>query len=169
MKRYSITKYFFNEQNLDDDWISIYDIGKEYNGKILDIEQYMKVEDAYVNAIMEICRYMNLDYFRIKNVFRWRTLNEVNEEIEQSNFQSVYSESMLKTYETVADDSILTYNELEDLIRLELREDIGGLLYVPYRLKIFIGYDYMMGVHSSISLNDLYEKIKSTGLNIFQF
>lgn len=55
------------------------------------------------------------------------------------------------------------------LIRLQLREDLGGLIYVPYRLKLFIGYDYMMGVHASINLRNLYTFISDLGLNIYEF
>lgn len=55
------------------------------------------------------------------------------------------------------------------MIRLELREDIGGLLYVPYRFKVFIGYDYMMGVHTSMHLDNLFERITKLGLNIYPF
>ena len=166
VKRYSITKYFLNNKNLVDEWTSMSDIGNEYNGKTLDIEQYIQVEDSYVNAIMEICKYMNISDFHIKNVCKWKKLSD---EIDQDSLKMIYSKSMLNTYENVTDNSNLNFDELCDLIRLELREDIGGLLYVPYRLKIFIGYDYMMGVHSSVSLNSISEKIKSLGLNIYEF
>lgn len=37
---------------------------------------------------------------------------------------------------------------------------------MPYKFKIFIGYDYMMSVHSSVSFEKILKKITDLGLNI---
>ena len=110
---------------------------------------------------------MEIKKFRIKNVFRWKDL--VKEVLENQELRKLYPDSMLQTYEMIENDSIIDLETLSDLVRLELREDIGGLLYVPYRLKVFIGYDYMMGIHSSMSLENIFEYVTSQGLNIYQF
>ncbi len=167
MKKYSITKYFKEKYTNGEEWTAISDIAKIYLGKQLSIEDYKKMEDAYVDAILKIANYMKIEKFKIKDVFRWKDL--IEELKPQSNIRSLYTASMLETYKNVTDTSVIGYTQLSDLIRLELREDIGGLLYVPYRLKIFIGYDYMMGVHSSIPLENIFEYIENLGLNIYQF
>ena len=166
MKKYSITKYFRNEKQKEE-WTSISDIGKVYDGMELDTKEYKRVEDAYVNAILEIAQYMNIDTVRIKDVFRWKDLKkEVTSDVSK---QELYRNSLLSTYEYLNNNSIITISDLDNIIRLELREDIGGLLYASDHLKIFIGDDFMMGVHSSVSLEPLFERIKSLGLNIYQF
>ncbi|MCH1939856.1 hypothetical protein [Holdemania massiliensis] len=166
MKKYSITKYSRNN-SIKEEWTSISDIGKIYNGCILDAKEYKKIEDSYVRAVLEIASYMGIEYFRIKDVFRWKDLRkDINE---NAVFKELYPQSMLKVYEEMTNETIVNKEELCDLVRLELREDIGGLLYVPYRLKIFIGDDYMMGVHTSIPLESIYKIISDLGLNIYQF
>jgi len=76
---------------------------------------------------------------------------------------------MLQVYQNIDEHSIINKEDLCDLIHLELREDIGGLLYVPYRLKIFIGYDFMMEVHSSKALEPIFEKIEGWDLIYVNF
>lgn len=166
MKKYSITKYTKNNINVDD-WTSVCDIGKVYNGKVFSISDYKRVEDAYVFAILEIVEYLKIEEVKIKNVFKWKNLK--NEIKGKKHIAQLYTDSILETYELTENKVTVNKNMLSDLIRLELREDIGGLLYVPYRLKIFIGYDYMMGVHSSTKLDNIFEKITNLGLNIYQF
>lgn len=166
MKKYSITKYSRTISSKEE-WTSISDIGKIYDGFILDEKEYKKVEDSYVRAVLEVASYMGIEYFRIKNVFRWKDLRK---DIKGNTIlEKLYSQSMLKIYEGITNESIINKETLCDLLRLELREDIGGLLYVPYRLKIFIGDDYMMGVHVSKSLENIFEKISNLGLNIYQY
>lgn len=167
MKRYSITKYHKNKCDSEEEWTSVSDIGKEYNGNVLNIDEYMKVEDSYVKAVLEILRYMKIHSVRIKNVSRWRNLaEEVKEDPTQ---KELYSDLILNVYESVENDQEIEIETLDALIRLQLREDLGGLIYVPYRLKLFIGYDYMMGVHSSMNLRKLYTFISDLGLNIYEF
>lgn len=166
MKRYSITKYTrINDR--EEDWTAISDIGKVYGGVRLNIEEYKKVEDAYVNSILQIIKYMKIDSLKMRNIVRWKDLRkELNNNLDS---KALYSEGMLSIYENVNEDSKIDKEGLGDLIRLELREDIGGLLYVPYRLKIFIGYDFMMGVHTSMPLEAMFNKIEEFGLTIYRF
>lgn len=166
MKKYSITKYPKRNVMGQEEWTSISDIGKEYNGVNLDVREYKKIEDAYVNAILEIMEYMNIENLWIKNVFRWKDLKK---DIQEKVFKELYTDSMLNIYEEVKEEARLDKENVSDLIRLELREDIGGLLYVPYRFKVFIGYDYMMGVHTSMPLENLFGRITKLGLTIYQF
>ena len=82
--------------------------------------------------------------------------------------ESLYSEGMLHTYNTIQDGDI-NLQQLEHLARLKLREDIGGFIYVPYRFKLFIGYDYLMSVRTSVKLEKIYDDIRKTGLFIYNF
>ena len=165
MKRYSITKYKTNQSGKDE-WMAISDIGKIYDGIELTSQEYKRVEDAYVKAILEIIKYLNITNVKIKDVYKCN----IEREFKDSPIRrKLYNNSMIRIYKKVNENSIIEQEDLCNLVRLELREDIGGLLYVPYRLKIFIGYDFMMGVHSSKSLEVIFDKIKKLGLNIYQF
>lgn len=167
MYRYSITKYFeFNISNYND-WGSICDIGKEYKGIKLTAEEYMRVENAYVESIMKITEFMKLEQFRIKNV--WYSQDFLKRLKKNNVIQNLYTDSMIQVYKNVGNDSFFGKNELSDLIRLELREDMAGLIYVPYRLKVFIGYDLMMSVYTSMRLDKIRCEITDLRLNIVEY
>lgn len=164
MKKYSITKY--NNKNMNS-WTSISDIGKKYGEIELSLDIYKKTEDSYVNAILLIIEYLKIETFKVENVFRWKNLEK---EIEEDLYKKdIYTKEMMDLYHKLESNSFINKFELCDLVRLELREDIGGLITTPYKLKIFIGYDYMMGIHSSKSIKALFEPIENLGLNIFCF
>lgn len=165
MKVYSITKYSDDESIKKNDWIAISDIGGTFNGVKLTSEKYKLVEDSYVNAIRMIAEYMGLESFRVKNVNKWMNLKN---EVKQYHYKELYNDYMIQLFEQLNDSSVLTLDELLVLIRLLLREDIYAIVYVPYRLKIFICYDYLMGVHSSKGLEGLFEKMRNSGLNPFR-
>lgn len=165
MKVYSITKYSDDESIKKNDWIAISDIGGTFNGVKLTAEKYKQVEDSYVNAIRMIAEYMGLESFRVKKVNRWMALKS---EVKQYHYKELYNDDMLQLFEQLNDSSVLTLDELLVLIRLLLREDIYAIVYVPYRLKIFICYDYLMGVHSSKELEGLFEEIRNSGINPFR-
>ena len=165
MKVYSITKYSDDEAIKKNDWISVSDIGGVFNGVELTIERYKEVEDSYVNAIRMIAEYMRLESFRVEKVNKWMDLKS---KVNEYHYKELYDDNMLQLFEQINDSSVLTLDELLILVRLQLREDIYAIPYVPYRLKIFICYDYLMTVHSSKELEGLFEEMRNSGLNPFR-
>ena len=79
-----------------------------------------------------------------------------------------YHKELMDTYENIQDDADIGLSDLANIIRLKLREDLGGEIYVPYRLKLFIGYDYMVGINTSKDISVLFPEIKNMGLHIFE-
>lgn len=168
MYRYSISKYF-EYINKDDDWISITDIGSIYNGKILTIEEYKKVEDSYILAILEIIKYMKINKIYIKNIEKYRSYQELNKYVEEKNFKKLYNMSILNIYNSIENNVEIDISNISDILRLCLREDIYAFIYTPYKLRIFIGYDFMMGVHTSKLLEPIFNRIKSLNIYIYRF
>ena len=72
---HEIVKYAPSGYNKDgiytsDDWTSISDIGKSFNGKILSVKDYLKVEEQYVNTVLMImsaldCECLAIEYIEI--------------------------------------------------------------------------------------------------------
>lgn len=72
---HEIVKYPPSGYNKDgiytsDDWTSISDVGKSFNGKILTVKDYLKVEGQYVNTVLMImsaldCEYLAIEYIEI--------------------------------------------------------------------------------------------------------
>lgn len=76
---------------------------------------------------------------------------------------------MKKFYFGVKNNDVIDLSKLEHLIRFQLREDIGGKVFVPYKFKLFIGYDYLMSIRTSKPLEGLFSKIEKLGLYIYRF
>lgn len=172
MKKYDITKYY-NEASNDPEqkWISIHDIGSSFGGVKLTLEKYMKTEDAFVNAILLIFDYMKIDSCKIKNVYKCSLLDPdyPNNDVEvAADVRALYNKELMDTYENIQDDADIGLSDIANIIRLKLREDLGGEIYVPYRLKLFIGYDYMVGINTSKDISVLFPEIKNMGLHIFE-
>ena len=94
MYNYSITKYKgILDLNIYKEWGAISDIGKIYNGKKLTMDEYKKTEDAYIEALFIILKYMNIKTLKLKNMSFARYKHDFFKGTE-----SLYSESMLHTY-----------------------------------------------------------------------
>lgn len=72
---HEIVKYPPSGYNKDgiymyDDWTSISDIGKSFNGKIFSAKDYLKVENQYINTVLMImseldCKYLTIAYIEV--------------------------------------------------------------------------------------------------------
>jgi hypothetical protein len=61
MKEFTVVKYkpefYVDGIYTKEEWISRYDIGDTFDGKLFEIDEYQRVEDNYVNFIKEnTCR-----------------------------------------------------------------------------------------------------------------
>ena len=163
MKRYEITKYE-NENGIieEQEWIAISDV--------LTPEKYQETEDKYVAVIVRILEYMNIQKCRIKNVVKCSLIKEQFCDVEVSQeVRDLYNERLWNTYGNIKEGDEVDISTIEDIIRLLLREDIGCDVYVPYRFKLFIGYDYMTGVHLSRTLDPILKELNEIGLYVFEF
>ena len=171
MKRYEITKYE-NENGIieEQEWIAISDIGDTFGGIVLTPEKYQETEDKYVAVIVRILEYMNIQKCRIKNVAKCSLIKEQFCDVEVSQeVRDLYNERLWNTYGNIKEGDEVDISTIEDIIRLLLREDIGCDVYVPYRFKLFIGYDYMTGVHLSRTLDPILKELNEIGLYVFEF
>ena len=171
MKRYEITKYE-NENGIieEQEWIAISDIGDTFGGIVLTPEKYQETEDKYVAVIVRILEYMNIQKCRIKNVVKCSLIKEQFCDVEVSQeVRDLYNERLWNTYGNIKEGDEVDISTIEDIIRLLLREDIGCDVYVPYRFKLFIGYDYMTCVHLSRTLDPILKELNEIGLYVFEF
>lgn len=162
MKRYSILRC-----NIEEQWTAMTDIGKEYSGNKLTAARYLDAENTYVSAINLIVRYMSINKFKIKNLYKENDITPLV--VNRPELINLYTPTILKTYKNINGKKEFGLTTLRNLIRLELREDIGGLIYVPYRMKLYIGYDYMMGIDTSVDLSDIYSQINKLGLELKRY
>lgn len=81
-----------------------------------------------------------------------------------SGYKVEYTSEILALYNIVESVKKLEYKDINLFFRLLLREDIGAKICYPRKLKIFICYDYLMGVNSSRSLEKVIPAIEALGL-----
>lgn len=172
MNKYRISKYnpLFRAANgryLKEDWISISDIGKTFDGKQLTIESYKAIEDGYVNAIHLIMGHMNIPYLSIKNFNKNSSIDVFEDFIKK--YQELYTKEILDTYYHVKELDNLEKGVLDSYCRLLLRENIWSEVFYQEEVKVFIKYDYLMGIHSNRSLERIIPEIEKSGLFVEKF
>jgi hypothetical protein len=155
---YRITKY--NPDNRDengqykvDEWTSMSDIGKEFNGTKFTYQDYISTEDKYIASIQAFCNYFKVEEFEIKNL-----------EFHDSNTWDEYSLGLKETHEGLRDMRRVSKKELDNVARLILREYVWCDLGNKER-GIHFGYDYYMYFDNGIKMPDeLKVKIEKIGL-----
>ena len=75
MSWHEIVKYrpeYYDENGAykANEWTSISDIGKSYDGKIFTLENYLRVEQRYIAVILSImsrmdCKYLTVEYLEV--------------------------------------------------------------------------------------------------------
>lgn len=172
MNKYRITKYnpqFRNDEGmyLKEDWTAISDISKVFNGKELTIESYKKSEDSYITVIHLIMEYLNIPHLKVTNITRSFSMEMFKNII--SNYHELYSEEMIEYYSSEKNNNTLEKENIDVFCRLILREDIGSKIFYNRKVKIFIGYDYLMSIHTSKSLDSMFPLFEQLGLYVEDF
>ena len=157
-----ITKYNPNNRNkngnyVKDDWTSVYDICKSFDGIRLTRDSYLLYENAYVNTIAKIMFINRQEIIKV-------------EELEKRDF--VYYSDLAEmnaynVYKSLKNNMAILSQEVELvelIVRLILRDIIWCKL-IGKTMFIHFGYDYYMYIGSEKSLSDvLLEDIKRDGL-----
>lgn len=158
---HEIVKYspeYYDEKGVysRDEWISRSDIGTVYEGKPFTLEEYLDVEQRYVNVILSImnatnCRYMTIQYLEADKAY-------IAKRIKTSKFHKIDS-ILFKSISLLEENKRISVEKISDVLRLALREYI----YVELSNKehcVFVkfGYDYYLNVACSLS-NEVLEGI----------
>lgn len=102
------------------------EIGESFDDKVFTQEEYSRVEDAYVEAILLFMQEQQIEKLQL---------------IEYENHQNYQTDKLLLENKTF-------YNkeQVSSLIRLILREEIWGKLVYEKEMFVHFGYDYYMYV-----------------------
>ncbi len=162
-----VTKYnpIYRDQNgyfTREEWISFYDIGKVFGEKLLDIFQYIEVENSYINSVIATMEKNNVQELRVVGLEKRFELDELKEEI--INYKDYYSDEMLKFFKQIKDGDVLTIREIVMLCRLILREHIWCKLESMPNMYVHFGYDFYMYIGCASNYEDTKSLIEKTGL-----
>ncbi|BCJ98308.1 hypothetical protein [Anaerocolumna chitinilytica] len=167
MYKYNISKYnpIFRDSNWTyrkEDWTAISDIGKSFDNKILTVTDYIETENKYIKTVKLILNYLELDYIYVHDVRRSFSKEVFADMIKKR--ETLYSSEMINMYDKAERIKKLERKDVDAFIKLLLREDIGAKVFYPRRLRIFICYDFLMGVNCSRSLENIIPEIEALGL-----
>ena len=145
-----VTKYTpqgYNKQGVYilDEWTDYGCIGHEYDGKLLTEDEYLKVENSYVQCAKEIMQKSGCSYLTIAHI------NKMGNRIRRlSKFRY---------------KSRVYLNELDILLREALRDRIDcHMVNLNKKFGIFPGTDYYMEIRSPLDWDVLNEIVRSHGL-----
>lgn len=151
--KYRITKYnptYRNEEGVFqcDDWTSISDIGRTYNGKVFSKPDYEAVEEAYLFSIESMLTEASIQTLTLKSSENHRDF---------------------KLPEFVVNNASLSINQCVDFARLCLREKVWGILSMPRLAYVHFGYDYYMYIGVPVACKRSILAISEKGLYVEAF
>ena len=145
---YRITKY--NPRNRDeagryfvDEWISVSDVGKAFDGRQLTIDTYLLVEDAYVAVVKSALTIAGRGPLRVVDFEDHDNCRHLPDDLVATSeeYRNQFWEGCLVSQENV-----------ESCVRLTLREVIWCKLIGKNGFFVHFGYDYYMYI-GGIDLN----------------
>ncbi len=168
MFSWRITKYnpAYREKNnryTKCEWTSISDIGKVFNGKELDIRDYLAVEDLYTQAVITFMDCLAITSLRVKNLEKKRN----NPELDRT--PNLYSQEMGRFYHSLQDNIRLNKREIQYLCRCALREQLWCKLEKENTMFVHFGYDYYMYIGSNDKCEEAIRTITNMGLFVEKF
>lgn len=159
MISWRITKYnpIFRDKKgsyLKNDWAASSDIGKFFENKEFTYDEYLKIEDAYIAAILLFMEFVETDTLKITNLAKKF----------KPNLNNFYSQQMLNAFNDVNEYDIINKNLVELIARLALRENLWCKLESE-DMYVHFGYDYYMYIGiSKKCTNNIIDKIETKGL-----
>jgi hypothetical protein len=140
-----ITKYNPALRNLQghylaEDWIAISDIGRFFTGKQLTYEDYFSCESAYASSVLSFLSEAGLSSLRVTELENHYVADVKVERLRDIVFQP----ALLKA------GSIVGGRDLEDIIRLILREVLWCKLIETNKFYVHFGWDYYMYIGSMV-------------------
>lgn len=159
-----ITKYDPKKRNtqgwfLEDTWISYGDIGSLYQGEVLTYDEYVRVENLYVDAILQFMKCLNISYLQIKDL----------ENSDRINFDSFADKAEVMFVNTIKENDFLSSEQVAIAAKLILREYFWCKLISKHNMFVHFGYDYYMFIGSRLECKDAVQKIRQSGLYVESF
>lgn len=145
MIKYRITKYNPKDRNefgyYDsdyDDWTSFDDIGKDFKGKKLTLEEYLRYEDKYINYLTNVLSYLKIKNLCISNIYNHLNYFSNNHGIKLEKFNIL---SNLK------EDSNISLELIDVIVRVNLRLVFSCIIFCENFYLVF-GEDFYMYIFS---------------------
>jgi len=159
-----ITKYDPKKRNpqgwfLEDTWISYGDIGESYQGEKLTYDEYIRVENLYINAIVQFMSCLNISHLQVKSLEK---NNRINTDSSVDKTEVIFVNAM-------KENDLLSLEQVAMVSKLILRGYFWCELISKYKMFVDFGYDYYMYIGSRLECKDTLQKIRESGLYVENF
>lgn len=170
MYKYRISKYnpkYRDNQGifLKNEWTSYSDIGKVYEGKMFEKEEYLKVEAQYCDVILCILKTNGTKVLIIKNLELNYSINEVKQMLQIKGLDLLIEDKEIIT--TLSSNKKITIDDLQVYLKLLLRECFWCELKDENLLnKVEFGYDFYVYIYCQGIPKNLIDRYKQKGIFI---
>jgi hypothetical protein len=151
MKHYQISKYADQES---DTWSAVTDIGNVYQGEKLSKEEYLRVENSYIDFIEEFLAQRTTTY-KVKFLMDLRG----EDDADKSLFSLDSSDIKIRGGEYLETESIVTISRLclRDLMGIRLEADNGSYITFGNDFYLRVGFcDDCEGGLDSLAISGLF-------------
>ncbi|SDW21926.1 hypothetical protein [Paenibacillus sp. CF384] len=160
--QWRITKYnplFRNEKGhyLLDEWTCPSEIGKIINGNLFTLEEYLFIEHAYVETIIE--------FLNEKRQYSLRLIQTSNRSISHEDKTSILYDNEFGMI-NIKEDLIVNINEIRLICKMILRNFADCQLYSKDNFFVHFGWDYYMYIGSNQKSLTAIEFAKKSGLYV---
>ncbi len=168
MIRYRITKYnpFFRDidgRYTKSEWTSYSDIGKYYYDQRFEIEDYLAIEQKYINSLMLVLNEEKISTLKVMELEKRRTLEQIEKFMQSKNL--LISDEGKSIFSSIKNGDLIDIKNIPHLIQLLLREILWCRLMSPlHNMIVEFGYDYYMYVNCDGINMELKSKIQDTGM-----
>lgn len=149
-------------------WTSVSDIGRMINGKVLTVNDYLTVENLYIQAINAFMMCTNTKTLFINQLEKPFDLEVIKERSKQKGLNDNDFSGIYDFYQLIKEGASISRGEVEFLSRLALRENLWAQLQCETMFLRF-DYDYYIDIGSFKKCEEAVEKIRNWGLTINQW
>lgn len=154
MEYFRITKYNhekFGTSEYLNDWTSVSDVGKTFNGEVLTPDVYIETENKYIYLLCEFMKENGVSAFNICALERYN----IDESLDRINSLGVHFLENAKEFVSSISKNkkIEGVENISVLARLILREVLWCKLEHPL-MFVHFGYDYYMYVGCKKKINE---------------
>lgn len=169
---HSVVKYKpenYNEKGhyTKEEWGCMGDVGRIYDGHLVTLDEYLEVEQQYVDAAVKIMELVNCKYLTVTflgDTVR-STKSSIRDMLSKKNRFLSYDKMLYDSYMGLVEGKRIYVADIPSVVRLNLREYTNTTLTnLKKSLEIHFGYDYYMFFNTKFSIDILREEIRKIGL-----
>lgn len=161
-------EYYNNEGHyIINEWGGMGDVGQIYDGHIVTLDEYLDVEQKYVDAVTKImdlsnCKFLTISY--LGDTVR-STKHSIRRMLSKKNRFLEYDRLLYNSYMELIENKRIYITDIDNIIRLNLREyTYTGLTNLKKGLEIHFGYDYYMYCNTKLPTDILEKEVRKIGL-----